>query len=280
MYCDLHTHSIFSDGTFTPAEIIELAEKIGLGAVALTDHDSVGGLPGFIEAARNSPVKPVCGTEFSTDWGDKELHIVALFIPEKEFVAVSDYVRDYRIEKDRNNTVLVERLKANGYNIDYDEIKKENPGSLINRAHIATALIKKGYYRTTDEAFADVLSEKKGFYIPQKKPDSYKTISFIKSIGAVPVLAHPFVNMDENELDRFLQQAVEYGLAGIETYCSHYGEDKIKKAFKAAEKYKLLQSGGTDFHGLRKPGIQLGTGHGNLRIPYEIYEKIYKCVAK
>lgn len=267
--CDLHTHSIFSDGTFTPTEIIEKAIEIGLSAVALCDHNTVDGIPEFLSAAKDKNIQAIAGAEFSVDYNGTELHLLGLYIPEEMLSKVSDLMTDVNKRKEDSNIALVSSLNKAGYNIDYCEIKRKSPNVKINRAHIAAELTAKGYTESIKQAFETVLSKDAGHYVEPKRLTVFETIKFIKSIGAVPVLAHPFLNLSEKELNDFIPLAKEHGLVGMECYYSLYDEELTNKSIEIATRFNLKQSGGSDFHGTNKPDIKLGFGKDNLNIPYE-----------
>ena len=276
MTCDLHIHSNFSDGTMTPAELIALAEKNHISAIALCDHNTVDGLPDFIKASENSSVIAVNGIEISTEYNGTELHILGLFLPEDKFEEISDMMSRIKIFKEESNEKLVNNLRADGYLIDYEEIKSKNNGAYINRAHIAAELIEKGYFSDRKDAFDTVLSPDGGYYMPPERFKALETIRYLASIGAVPVWAHPFLDMNAEEIDAFLPIAKAHGLVGMETRYSLYNEETQKSAEMLAEKHGIKQSGGSDFHGSNKPDISLGTGKGNLKVPFEFYENLKK----
>ena len=268
-YCDLHTHSVFSDGTDTPARLIELAAEAGLSAVALCDHNTVAGLPDFLEAAKDSAVEAVPGVEISTDYADKELHILALFVQPQHYAAVTALLAEGDRRKEQSNIDLVAALNAAGYALSYEQIKAKTPQGHINRAHIAAEMLELGYVESVQAAFRTLLSPKHGLYHPPKRIDAYDAIRFIKSIGAVAVLAHPFLSMDENLLRAFLPRAVEAGLDAMEVFYSKYTEETTLLAVKIAEEYGILPSGGSDYHGGNKPDIAIGIGRGDLKIPHQ-----------
>jgi len=143
--CDLHTHSVFSDGTCTPAEVIRLAKAANLSAVALTDHNTVAGLPHFLTAAADSGVEAVPGVEFSTDYGEKELHILALFVRPEHYSVITEVLEDASRRKEQSNIDLVQALNRAGYALDYAAIKARTPNGQVNRAHIAAELTRLGY---------------------------------------------------------------------------------------------------------------------------------------
>lgn len=269
MTCDLHTHSVFSDGTFTPAQLIAEAERIGLSAVALTDHNTIAGLPDFLAAGAGSVVKAVPGCEFSTDYDGVELHILGLYIQPEHYQTVTDLLEKAQKDKEESNRNLVAALNAAGYAIDYEKVNARSQGS-VNRAHIAAELLEAGYISSIQEAFKDLLTKRRGFYKPPQRIGAYACIRFIKSIGAKAVLAHPFLNLkEEAALRAFLPEAVEAGLDGMEVVYSKFTPEQTALAQQIAQEYGLLPSGGSDFHGENKPDIVLGVGRGELRIPEE-----------
>lgn len=278
-YCDLHTHSVFSDGTWTPTQIVREAERIGLAAVALTDHNTVQGLEEFTAAAKGSPVEGVPGIEFSTDYGEVELHIVGLYIQPCYFDRIKQMVSKMEERKIESNIRLARNLQRGGYDIRYEEVCAATPNGHVNRVHFAAALLEKGYISSVKEAFNTVLAKDGGFYEEPKRLPVYEVIAFLKEIGAVAVLAHPFLNLTEKELRVFLPQAKAAGLDGMETEYSTYDEETTRRAKAIAEEFGLYQSGGSDFHGVNKPDISLGVGKGNLAVPVR-FLKDFKTVRK
>lgn len=274
-FCDLHTHSVFSDGTLTPTELVELAEELGLGAVALTDHNTVLGLPEFLAAAEGKAVEAVPGVEFSVDYQDGELHILALYIRPEHYGAAMAIAGQMQENKRKSNIALVEALNRAGYAISYEKIKAAMPAGEPNRALIAAELKACGYVSSNQEAFRKLLSPKHGYYVPPKHIDAFELISFVRSIGAVAVWAHPWLHLKQEEQVReFLSKAIPVGLQGVETQYPLYTPEQTALAASLAEEYGLLQSGGSDFHGANKPDIALGTGKGSLAVPVELLRKI------
>ena len=272
--CDLDIHSLFSDGTNTPTEIISEAKRLGL-AVALTDHNTVSGISEFMNAAKEQGVTAVAGTELSTDYDGTELHLLGLFIPEENLSKVEFFTKEANLLKEISNVELIERLNEAGYDIDYVTVKKRNAGDSINRAHVAAELLDRGYVSSINEAFAEILAEDKGFYVPPPRTHLFDAITFLKEIGAVPILAHPLQELKEETLRALLPKAKEKGLIGIEVYHSSYDADKIKTAIQIADDFGLARSGGSDYHGKTKPDVHLGVGKGQLDIPIEIYEDLF-----
>ncbi len=269
--CDLHAHTYYSDGSLSPEELVKRAEEAGLSAIALTDHNSVAGLPEFL--AIKSDVERVPGIEFTTEHNGIELHIIGLLVEEKDYPAIRERLEILRQNKDIATKKLVENLQKAGYDLSLEHLQSKTQG-IINRAHIATALTEKGYTASVNEAFSKLLSPECGYYESPKRPDACDTIAFIKSIGAVAILCHPFLNLTEAELLAFLPLAKKAGLDAMETVYSTYDEATTQRAKSIAKEFGLLESGGSDFHGANKPDISVGKGRGNLVIPMEFLEKM------
>lgn len=265
-YCDLHVHSTFSDGTLTPRELLRAACEAGLSSIALTDHNTVKGLPDFMDAARDFPVEAVPGIEFSVDYLGTELHLLGLYLQPAHYAPITAMMEDFLRRKEQSNIDLVSKLNAAGFQLNYEQIKPKDAG-YVNRAHIAAAMMEKGYTASIKEAFKRYLSPKHGYYVPPKRADVFETIRFIKSLGAVAVLAHPFLNLDEQALREFLPEAAQAGLDGMEVLYPLFDEEQSRTLAAMAAEFGLLPSGGSDFHGANKPHIQLGTGQGDLRVP-------------
>lgn len=272
--CDLHCHSTFSDGTLTPSQLIKLAEEKGLKALALTDHNTAGGLKEFMEAGSASSVIPVPGCEFTSEYEGRELHIVGLFFREEHWPEVADYVELMHLAKHHANRRLIQALNEGGIEIRYEEAAALTDAEEFNRAHVARVLAAKGYVSSVQEAFQTILKEGNGFYRPPRRLTSLGTIRFIKQYGAVAVLAHPFLNLKEEELLEFLPKAKAAGLDAMETLYTEFDEETTAKAKAIAARFGLAQSGGSDFHGEAKPKISLGSGWGNLAVPFSFYENL------
>lgn len=265
--CDLHTHSHFSDGTFTPTQIVEAAVALGLSAVALCDHNTVDGLPEFLSAAQKKPIHAVAGAEFSVDYEGTELHLLGLYLPENSFDRISQLMATVQERKEESNFALVQSLNAAGYALDYETIKAASPTSKINRAHIARALTEAGYTESISQAFQDLLAPEQGHYREPERLTVWQMLTFLQEIGAVPVLAHPFLNLTEDALRNFLPEAKKAGLRGMECRYSLYKPHETALSMELAASFDLLPSGGSDFHGANKPHIALGSGTGDLAVP-------------
>ena len=271
--CDLHTHSTCSDGTLTPTELVELALEKNLAAVALTDHNTVAGLPEFLEAARGTELEAVPGIEFSVDYGDIELHILGLFVKPEHYGPITERVEDMLRRKEQSNIDLVKNLEQAGIFLSYEDIKAATTTGQVNRALIAAEMLRKGYVGSIQEAFSKYLKQSHGYYNPPKRPDAFETIRFIRSLGAVAVWAHPFLNLKTEEAIReFLPEACEAGLQGMEVFYPKFDENQTALALQLVKEFGLQPSGGSDFHGENKPDIQLGSGKGSLFLPITLLE--------
>ena len=277
LLCDLHTHSTFSDGTLTPAELIAAARDAGLAAVALTDHNTTAGLPSFLAAAEGSGVEAIPGVEISAVFAGGEMHIVGLGILPARFPAVTDFLTYYQRAKEESTRALVAALTAAGYRLDYSAIAVSTDG-LPNRAHVAAALTAQGYTASIQEAFDTLLGRERGFYREPERPTAEAAIALLHSVGAVAVLAHPFYDFTEEELCRYLdgEPSRPHRFDAMETHYSEYSPEETAAAKRIALRYGLKESGGSDFHGDRKPGIAIGRGHGDLRISYDLWKELKK----
>lgn len=274
---DLHTHSNFSDGTLTPTELVLGAKKAHLSAVALTDHNTTDGLKEFMEAGQKYDMITVPGCEFSTEHKGKEVHVVGLFFKEKYWAEVNDFLELMHLAKRNSNTKMIDNLRARGYDVSFEEAQALTDGSDFNRAHVARLLVNKGYVKSVQEAFESLLKAGNGIYAPAKKITTLAAVRFIKTFRATAIIAHPLLNLTYDELDEMLPEAKKSGLDAIETNYTEFDEEMTYAAYSLADKYELKYSGGSDFHGEAKPGIHLGTGRGNLYVPYAFYEDLKAC---
>lgn len=272
--CDLHVHSVYSDGTCSPEELIRLAEDAEVAVLALCDHNTVAGLQSFREAARQSNVTAIAGVELSSEFDGRELHILGLFLDPAHEGAVTAWTAQMLRRKEKSNMDLIAKLHGAGLPLDYETIKAGTPGGNVNRAVIAAEMVRCGCCGSVKEAFSVWLSEACGFFCPPRRPDAVETVRFLKSIGAVAVLAHPFLNLDEAGLRRFLAEAVPAGLDAMEVFYPKFTPEQTALAEIIAAQFHILPSGGSDFHGDNKPDIRLGTGRGNLHIPCDVPEKL------
>jgi predicted metal-dependent phosphoesterase TrpH len=216
----------------------------------------------------------VPGCEFSTDYSKTELHIVGLFFPPETWESIDLYVQPMREAKAESNHMLIGNLRARGLDITFKEVADITNSNSFNRAHVAQVLVRKGIASTINDAFKRFLSEKTGNYVSFGRVDAFETIRFIRKCGATPILAHPFLNLDVDGLEAFLPAAKECGLEGMETRYSEFTAEETETLERIAQKYGLLQSGGSDYHGAVKPALCLGTGYGDLQVPFDFYQAL------
>lgn len=273
MYCDLHTHSNYSDGSCSPAELVSQARELGL-VIALTDHNTAAGLPSFMEEAEKQGVEAIPGIELSTDYRGKDIHLLGLFVQPEHYLHLELVCETYHILKERSNIALVQRLSRAGYRIDYEAVKARNATGNVNRALVAAELCAHGYVGSIKEAFSTLLGEEHGFYVPPERFQLTDAIRLLREVKAVPVLAHPLQELSEGELRELIPLAKEAGMLGMEIMHSSFNKEKSALARELAREFDLLPSGGSDFHGANKPDVRLGSGKGDLAIPLEFYHRL------
>lgn len=272
---DLHSHSTASDGTLTPRELAELASKVNIISLALTDHDTVAGLDEFSSACEEFGVEAIPGVEISAQY-HKEMHIVGLFIDAKneDLQKKLDILKNARETRNRK---MLELLNKNGFEISEQDIVSQKEGANLcntGRAHIARAMVKKGYVESTGEAFTKYLKKGNSCYAKRITYSPEESIQLIKEAGGMAILAHPvFITEDYDTLYSLAKELREYGLDGMECYYNCYTEEFSKMCFEICEKTGLLPSGGSDFHGENKPDVELGVVSSGY-VPHGILNKI------
>lgn len=282
---DLHVHSCRSDGTLTPTELVDYAIKKGLKAFALTDHDTTEGLDeaiSYADSLRNSGVKNVPevipGIELSTDLNGKDVHIVGLYVNHKS-PSFLEYLKEFVESRDNRNRKMCERMKEL-FNIDitYDALIEAYPGAVITRAHYAKWLEEHGYVKSKAEAFDRLIGDNCPCFIPREKVTPEKAIELILEADGVPVFAHPILcRYSDSFLESLVAKYKENGLMGIEAVYSTYSPSEERQIRTLANKYHLLLSGGSDFHGTNKDGIDLATGKGKLYVDDSLLDEINKA---
>ncbi len=273
---DLHVHSCMSDGSMTPEELVELAGQTGLAAFALTDHDTTAGIDRAVWAAKGTPVEIIPGIEFSTKWQSRDVHILGYFI-DYHAPSFQKKLHGFTDARNRRNEKMCERIREyTGLSIFPDKLQGRWPGSVITRAHMATWLMEQGYVETRNIAFEKYLGDHAPCFVPKAQISPADAIRLILTHHGIPALAHPLLYaLSKKQLELLIMELKESGLKGIEAvYARNKGSDE---AFvrALAQKYSLLITGGSDFHGANKPDIALGTGiRSNLSIPYSILETL------
>lgn len=271
---DLHTHSTESDGTLTPAELMQLAADIGLSAIALTDHDTVSGLSKAKPVAEQLGLELVPGIELSTDYNGTEVHMLGFYIDNTNPAFLAK-LQEFINSRDIRNEKMAFLLQKEGFDITLEKLYQEYPGSVITRAHFARYLAEHGFVKDRNTVFRKYLGDNCRCYVPREKISPFEAIDLIHLGGGLSFFAHPVLcHMNHDRLRFFIKDLKEAGLTGMEAIYSMNTPGDERNMKKLAEEFDLLISGGSDFHGENKPHIHLGTGKGNLHIPENILDDI------
>jgi predicted metal-dependent phosphoesterase TrpH len=274
-WVDLHCHSTASDGTFAPQQVVQLAQRSGLTGLALTDHDTIAGVaPAAAEAARLG-IDFIPGIEISATPPPRgTLHVLGYGVDPHSAV-LHDMTRQLLEGRDTRNPRIIERLRELGVAITMPEVEQEAGGDVIGRPHIAAILVRKGYVSSIKEAFNKYLAEGGLAYFDKERLSPARALELIRLSGGVAVLAHPIQLRFENDaqLDRQVKDLVDLGLGGIEVIHSDHDAAWVEKCTRLADRYGLIKTGGSDFHGRNKKDIDLGLAHGR-RIPREFFDAL------
>jgi 3',5'-nucleoside bisphosphate phosphatase len=269
---DLHSHTDESDGTYTPAELVTAARDGGVEALAITDHDTFAGYDAATGPAARAGLELVCGIELSTKLHGHSVHLLGYFVRPDGLSAFREWVLEMQASRRERNVRLVARLQELGFDITLEEAEARGRG-MTGRPHFARILVEKGYVANLRQAFDEYLDESAKGYVHRREPQFAESVARIREAGGIASLAHPVrVNGDVPAL---LPELCDSGLNAIEAYHSDHGPAEVELYLGLAERYGLLVTGGSDFHGAVKPGVKLGTGaDGNLRVPREVLEKL------
>lgn len=269
MRFDLHVHTTASDGTLTPAELVGLAVETGLVAVAVTDHDSVDGVPEALSASKKlDSVRVIPGVELSAVHGGRDVHILGYFI-DHEDAKLSMHLADLRAARRRRAEAIVGALRAAGYVIELDEVLALSDGGAVGRSHVARALVERGHADDVSDAFGRLLGRGRPFYFPKDIRTPAEVLRMVLAAGGVPVLAHPGVT----GIDDLVPELVTEGLAGIEAYHAEHDEAQQARYSAMADHMGLLVTGGTDYHGPSAPNPELGS----IDMPGTVLERLYEA---
>lgn len=271
---DLHTHTTASDGADQPARVVGLAAEKGLAAVAVTDHDTVAGVAEAMEAGARLGIRAVPGIEVSSDYRDNNIHILGYFLdPEAPALrTVLDWVSVERAERNRK---MCDMLAADGFDVTMEELLREYPAAVLGRPHFAEHLMRKGYVSSVQEGFDRYLEVGRPYFLPKRRISMARAIETIRLSGGVAVLAHPFeYKYPENETEALIEYAAELGAGGLECYYSLHTPEQQAWLLARAERYGLAVSGGSDYHGVRKPHIAIGAGRGDMRVPASVLPEL------
>ncbi len=260
---DLHLHTTASDGAFAPADLVHMACQAGLDCIAITDHDSTDGVAAAQEAGQALGVRVIAGIEFNTMWHGQSVHILGYFVntenPELQAVVVRQ--RDGRLYRAQQ---MVQKLAALNLPLVWEEILQRADGGAVGRPHIAKAMIAQGYVRDSNEAFDKFLGHGMPAYVEQPKLTPAEAVALLHRAGAAAGLAHPYnvEGADQVDLESLVPELAGAGLDAIEAYYTGYGAARRAAILRMAERFGLIPTGGSDFHG---GGIlslaELGTIH-------------------
>jgi hypothetical protein len=284
MRIDLHLHTTYSDGSSTPMQVLKMAHAAKVTALAITDHDTVDGIADAIEAGAEMGIEVIPGIEVSARYpegdSDSELHILGYFLDWKN-LDLQTKLAHLRTTRHTRNPQIIERLNALGLAITYDEVLQLAGSGAVGRPHIARVLMDKGYVSSAKEAFDRYLAAKAAAYVPRDLPDPVEAIALIRMAGGVPVLAHPsWLGRPNNGVFKTCERLKAEGLMGIEVHYSTHKPEQTAEYLDTARRLDLLVTGGSDFHGVTKPDIDVGVGRGSLTVPEKLLEPLRNAAAK
>ena len=265
-FVDLHTHSTASDGSETPAEVVRLADRLKLAAVALTDHDTTAGLDEARAAAETLPrLRFIPGVEVSAAFSPGTMHILGLGIDETA-AALREMTARFRAARQQRNPRIIARLQAMGVPVDMDDVRAvaerpgETPGRIISRLHIAEAICRAGFAADRRDAFDRYVGDGAPAYVAKDRLGPAEVISAIHAAGGAAVIAHPVQLRCTSlrELERVARGLMEAGLDGIEVYHGEHSDEQTRSYLELARRLGLLVTGGSDYHGVSKPDVRMG----------------------
>jgi predicted metal-dependent phosphoesterase TrpH len=278
---DLHAHSTASDGSLTPTELVHHAVSLGLRAIALTDHDTIAGNDEAVRAAEGLGLELVPGVEMSSSYPTGTMHILGYYVDFRDAGLNTELGRLQRVRAERN-MVIIDKLKALGIAIEIEDVaSKAGADGQIGRPHFARVLMERGVVGSIDEAFERFLKKGAPAYSAKFRLAPADAISLIRKAGGLAVLAHPFTLHMDDTPERFsalLCELKEMGLTGMEVRYSEHSPAQERLYEDAAERCGLLITGGSDYHGANKEGVELGRGHGELEIPYRLLEALKRAL--
>jgi len=264
-YADLHVHTLASDGTFSPAQLVNEAIKRHLSAIAVTDHDTVEAIPAVLEEAKGKDLEIIPGIELTTQHEGQEIHLLGYLFDyyNKALLEKLKLIRQDRIERVYK---IVKNLEELGVKLDPETVFKIAGSATVGRMHIAMAMVKDGKVSSIPEAFRKYIGDKSPAYVMGFELSTSEAIKLINEAGGVAVLAHPYLLHN----DALIAEFVGYGLGGIEVYYPEHSQSMVNFYRDLAKQLNLVVTGGSDFHGSAKPNIKLGM----LKIPFELVEKL------
>ncbi len=280
-WIDLHCHSTASDGTFAPADVARLARQSNLSAFALTDHDTIGGVAEAGAEAARLGIDFLPGIEISSEFPHPgTMHILGYGI-DPQSATRRDLTRRLLEGRDNRNPQIIAKLQNLGVSITMEEVEQEarkgkpDKPLIIGRPHIAAILMRKGYVSSIKQAFDKYLAPGGLAYFDKERLTARQALEMIHESGGLPVLAHPIQLRTENDaqLERIIKDLLDLGLAGMEVIHSDHNAALIEKYSAIADRFGLLKTGGSDFHGSNKKDINLGIANGR-RIPREFFDQL------
>ncbi len=273
---DLHTHSNASDGTLSPKDLIYYAASKGVSVLALTDHDTVSGLAEAMAAAKLINVDNpnsfslIPGIEFAAFYNSRDIHILGLNI-DSEYKGLIEIIDCAIEDRNRRNDKIIELFHKDGIPIRLEDLQNGRDNAAITRAHFARYLIDHGFVADRSEAFAKYMNPGCKFYVAREHLEPKIAIKTILDAGGIPVLAHPLLyKLNSNQIEALLRELISYGLQGLEVFYSSNINNDTDYLRSLANKYGLIMTGGSDFHGSNKPDIDIGVGRGNLVVPQSV----------
>jgi len=273
---DLHLHTTHSDGSLSPTEVLRLAHEAGVSALAITDHDIVTGIPEAITAGAELGIEIIPGVEISSRVGNSELHILGYCLrwQDQELNQRLAFLRESRHSR---NPQIIERLRALGLDVTYEDVRALAGTDAVGRPHIARLLMDKHYVTSAKDAFDRYLAEGRPAYVARELPSPADAIAWIRAAGGVAVLAHPtWAKVSGESLNALLTTLKAEGLGGIEVHYSTHTKRQTREYLDLAKRLDLLVTGGSDFHGITKPDIEVGIGRGGLKVSEKLLDPLKK----
>jgi hypothetical protein len=264
---DLHTHSSASDGTDHPAVLVRRARDAGLGAIALTDHDTLSGIEEARTAAEAAEIRLIPGVELSVDHAGLKMHLLVYFL-EPGGGPLQDRLAGLRAGRDQRNLEMLNKLRALGYEVDEAEVAAQAGGESVGRPHIADALVAQGAFDSRSEAFVELLGDGGTAYVARPRLSVTEAIALATESGAVTAVAHPYtIEGNSDTYPALFAELHDLGLVGLEAYYSEHSPELRRHLAALATDLGLVATGGSDYHGAGKPGLNIGTGFGDLVVP-------------
>ncbi|MEK6302462.1 MAG: PHP domain-containing protein [Acidobacteriota bacterium] len=269
---DLHAHTIHSDGSATPSELIELAKLNGASAIAITDHDTVSGLDEGRVAAGKLGIEFINGLELSAEYSPGAMHILGYYVDDQN-EELKARLGELRAAREARNPEIASRLQALGFDVRYADVAAVAGNGVVGRPHFARVLVDRGYAESIQDAFNRFLAKGFAAYVEKKRLSPADSIALIHEAGGVAVLAHPYqLKLLPEALETLVSELVEMGLDGIEAIYSRHSLADRERYSMLASRHRLLVTGGSDYHGTYKPDISIVKGLGNLAVPYSVLE--------